>query len=362
MPQRHWHLLPLRREAVHGSVVSALWDMGGKAQEALLCRIPERMQHPRNQILLQFLVGLLALSVLRLAHRVHLGKRAAKLSEESKRFIPGKHAWVQGTAVLANKLAQGLPYRGFCAECSQPVLPKASMQCGICLKHAHAKCAKKALLGCKATYRSQLDIAVGSRSKEPELSRSLATNPPHNWHRAHTLLGRSCACCSKSFQDRAVHRCNWCHAEVHEQCLQRAQSSICSLGPHRKLLLPPAAIVEVQRAEPSRLKAVVQRVQHLGQSHEEAETAAAAEVTAQAAEQGGDAGNATWSTLVHELPQKEDPAELALQASRRKGGRRAPPRKLQKYRVTLRVAAAAVPADLTPLAVLVNTRVSKLCV
>jgi Phorbol esters/diacylglycerol binding domain (C1 domain) len=348
--------------------------------------------------------------------------RTVTLAYEHCRFIAGRHAWVAGSAEIANTdmLSAGAPDHRFCAFCGASADSDDAIQCGICLQHAHYNCMAKRHnkhgLKCKAVFRSQLDCdhstdtttsstSTSSSTAEPGSS-PLAKAPPHQWQLTSVLPGRPCACCAKPFDaDRAGldgFRCTWCSAEVHRGCVSKAKKSICTLGRHRKLSLPPAAIVQVTRtvtARPgtsklaARLQNAAKRAIPLGRKGKKdsahsssngdstagAELAEIADAAAAAAaetdkDNGKDEGDAPesedsgdslpaptatadteWTAAVEEVPDDGVPTLVYEGGRKRSSGRRAA-RAVTAYNVTLSIAPEAVPVDVTPLAVLVNTK------
>jgi Phorbol esters/diacylglycerol binding domain (C1 domain) len=314
-------------------------------------------------------------------------------------------------------LSAGAPDHRFCAFCGASADSDDAIQCGICLQHAHYNCMAKRHnkhgLKCKAVFRSQLDCdhstdTTSSRSSSGSStaeagSSPLAKAPPHQWQLTSVLPGRPCACCAKPFgSDRAGldgFRCTWCSAEVHRGCVSKAKTSLCTLGRHRKLSLPPAAIVQVTRtvaARPgtsklaARLQSAAKRAIPLGRKGKKdstvsdtstaagagAELAEAADAAAAAekeqkekknegdapeSEDGGDAPTAPtasdveWTAAVEEVPDDGVPTLVYEGGKKRSSGRRAA-RAVTAYNVTLSIAPEAIPVDVTPLAVLVNTK------
>jgi Phorbol esters/diacylglycerol binding domain (C1 domain) len=313
-------------------------------------------------------------------------------------------------------LSAGAPDHRFCAFCGASADSDDAIQCGICLQHAHYNCMAKRHnkhgLKCKAVFRSQLDCdhstdTTSSRSSSGSStaeagSSPLAKAPPHQWQLTSVLPGRPCACCAKPFgSDRAGldgFRCTWCSAEVHRGCVSKAKTSLCTLGRHRKLSLPPAAIVQVTRtvaARPgtsklaARLQSAAKRAIPLGRKGKKdstttdistgagAELAEAADAATAAAEKeqqeqknegdtpesedGGDsptvptASDVEWTAAVEEVPDDGVPTLVYEGGKKRSSGRRAA-RAVTAYNVTLSIAPEAIPVDVTPLAVLVNTK------
>ncbi|KAG5185607.1 ATP-NAD kinase-like domain-containing protein [Tribonema minus] len=305
------------------------------------------------------------------------------------KFVPGRHSWVQ---IKETGLLRTLDprYCGICKEVAHGISDGA-MQCSICSCRAHNRCLRKsgASLPCKAVHRGQLLAPFPARAQKELLAPSgqrgalaIATRTPHQLVGCSVAAGKPCACCGELFRDeRTGQRCTWCGGNLHNRCARSFGDRCCSLGRHRRLILPPAAVV----AEPlpprrgggggpasgnNRLQRAVHSVIERGPPKEavnkerEDPTSAAPEGEPTAAGIAGDTSprkeapppkpqsKTAWTARVTEV-------EVIERRRRGRGGARpaaAPRVRPRRGDARLDIDPAAIARGAAPLAVLVNTR------
>ncbi|CAM9482593.1 unnamed protein product, partial [Hapterophycus canaliculatus] len=190
-----------------------------------------------------------------------LPSRAKAVGDPSS-YTPGKHNWVAAPS-------RWDPH--YCGVCSEAIAwnSDAGVRCQVCGSHAHISCSKRAHkegLACKALCKADVEVAhkrlyqpleededgdedacyVGPEPEEkpPSIMR-------HQWMRGSIDDSQPCAGCGGSCHGSGAtgqhgFSCAWCKLQVHEGCISRVSQSECSLGRHRRLILPPIAVLKDQ--------------------------------------------------------------------------------------------------------------------
>lgn len=190
-----------------------------------------------------------------------LPSMASKAVVDPPSYTPGKHHWVAAPSRWDPQT---------CGICNNAIawVSDAGVKCSTCGSHAHVGCSKRAHkegLACKSLCRA--DVEASHRRLyfpleedqeedfcvvEPELEKKPAPVMRHQWIRGGIDGLQSCAHCGGSCAGggaTGLHgfTCAWCKLQVHDGCIGRAIESECTLGRHRRLILPPIAVLKDQQ-------------------------------------------------------------------------------------------------------------------
>ncbi|CAN0402010.1 unnamed protein product [Pylaiella littoralis] len=196
------------------------------------------------------------------SHLLKLPSRASKAVGEPSSYTPGRHAWVAAPS-------RWDPH--YCGVCSEAIAwnSDSGVRCQICGSHAHMSCSKRAHkegLGCKALCSADVELShkrLYHPLEEDEdqdddacvVSLEPEDKPPpvmrHQWMRGSIDDSQPCSGCGGSCAGSGAtgqhgFSCAWCKLQVHEGCVSRVSQSECSLGRHRRLILPPTAVLKDQ--------------------------------------------------------------------------------------------------------------------
>ena len=122
----------------------------------------------------------------------------------------------------------------YCNSCMEFCVSGHSCEmCGVCIC-PNEKCTQSA----SATHTCK-PITVQGNSKSGAMG--------HSWVRGNLPLSSTCFKCFSpcgNMPGLADFRCLWCQKTVHESCVEEDDwsSSPCTLGPHRRLIIPPNCI------------------------------------------------------------------------------------------------------------------------
>ncbi|CAN0470918.1 unnamed protein product, partial [Ectocarpus sp. 12 AP-2014] len=190
-----------------------------------------------------------------------LPSRASKAVGDPSSYTPGRHNWVAAPS-------RWDPH--YCSVCSGAIAwnSDAGVRCQICGSHAHASCSKRAHkegLGCKTLCSADVEMShkrlyrpleeAEDEDDDACLLPEPEEKPPpvmrHQWMRGSIDDSQPCAACGGSCAGSGAtgqhgFSCAWCKLQVHEGCISRVTHTECSLGRHRRLILPPIAVLKDQ--------------------------------------------------------------------------------------------------------------------
>eukprot|EP00752_Nemacystus_decipiens_P015578 g13901.t1 len=189
-----------------------------------------------------------------------LPSRASKAVGDPSSYTPGRHNWLAAPS-------RWDPH--YCGVCGEAIAwnSDSGVRCQICGSHAHMSCSKRAHkegLACKALCSADVELShkrlyrpleededqdeeaclVDPEDKPPPIMR-------HQWIRGSIDDSQPCYACGGSCAGSGAtgqhgFSCAWCKLQVHEGCISRVAQSECSLGRHRRLILPPIAVLKDQ--------------------------------------------------------------------------------------------------------------------
>jgi len=314
-----------------------LKDFINKLDKFIIWFLP-MASNPSTLILIKLFMLLLILRASSILYTIGRSKSVSNFSQMNHaRYIAGQHSW---DVVKDNVLFPGLDPH-YCTVCRDVAngFSEGTVQCSICSSRVHRKCLSKkgyTSLPCKAIHREQL----GPLLPIPSAS-SVEMMTPHQWFRCNIKIGNLCSCCGIEFRaeraDLQGYFCPGCRAEVHEICLERSLHSYCDLGRNRKIILPPISVFESKKrfSQNGRFKMNFHSVPAGANDSNEKSSKSSFE------QQNS---KTSWSTVV-------------LDGLGRRGLKPSRIKMRPKVRETvLDIDPLAIPEDVTPLAVLVNTR------
>ncbi|TYZ64740.1 hypothetical protein PybrP1_004283 [[Pythium] brassicae (nom. inval.)] len=166
-------------------------------------------------------------------------------------YVVGMHQWRPGN----------LAGPQWCNICESIVYGIRSyvVTCDICGMYAHAQCAATTTKPkFKAAAAASKPAASPCACKAAAVSsRAQAQQPPrHLWVKGNIDPMDTCSLCGLfcgSILALSGMKCAWCHMRVHENCFTAHETSHrhvflrqCDFGRHRRLILPPAAVVVLE--------------------------------------------------------------------------------------------------------------------
>ncbi|CAM9813706.1 unnamed protein product, partial [Ectocarpus sp. 6 AP-2014] len=217
-----------------------------------------------------------------------LPSRASKAVGDPSSYTPGRHNWVAAPS-------RWDPH--YCSVCSEAIAwnSDAGVRCQICGSHAHASCSKRAHkegFGCKTLCSADVEMShkrlyhpLEEAEDEDDdaclLPEPEEKKPPpvmrHQWMRGSIDDSQPCAACGGSCAGSGAtgqhgFSCAWCKLQVHEGCISRMAHTECSLGRHRRLILPPTAVLKDQpRKKRGLIRDAVSKVRRVLPGHREDE-------------------------------------------------------------------------------------------